>query len=89
LPLGYDRYTGETFGNKEFLLNVINYLLDDSGFMNLRTREIKLRLLDRAALENSRTYWQVINTLVPVLTIIFIGLFISFFRKRKYTKTSA
>jgi len=89
LPLGYDRYTGETFGNKEFLLNVINYLLDDSGFMNLRTREIKLRLLDRASLETSRTYWQVINTIVPVLIIIFIGLFISFFRKRKYTKTSA
>jgi ABC-2 type transport system permease protein len=89
LPLGYDRFTGETFGNKEFLLNVINYMLDDSGFMNLRTREIKLRLLDRAALEDSRTYWQVINTLVPVLIIIFIGLLILFYRKRKYTKTSA
>ena len=88
-PLGYDRYTGETFGNKEFLLNVINYMLDDSGFMNLRTREVKLRLLDRASLDESRTFWQIINTLFPVLMIIIIGLFISYFRKRKYTKTAA
>lgn len=88
-PLGYDRYTGETFGNKEFLLNVINYMLDDSGFMNLRTREVKLRLLDRASLEESRTFWQIINTLFPVLIIIVMGLLISYFRKRKYTKTAA
>ncbi len=86
IPLGYDRYTGETYGNKEFLLNAINYMLDDSGFMNLRTREVKLRLLDRAALENSRTYWQIVNTLFPVILIILCGLFISFLRKRKYTK---
>jgi len=89
LPLGYDRYSGETFGNKDFLLNVINYMLDDSGFMNLRTREIKLRLLDKAKLENNRTFWQIINTLLPVILIIILGTFISIYRKRKYTKTAA
>ena len=86
LPLGYDRYSGETYGNKEFLLNAINYLIDDSGLMNLRTREVKLRLLSRAELEDNRTFWQIINTVIPVLLIIFIGLLISFLRKRRYTK---
>jgi ABC-2 type transport system permease protein len=88
-PLGFDRYTGDTFGNKEFLLNVINYMLDESGFMNLRTREIKLRLLDKTKIEDDRTFWQVVNTIFPIILIIILGAVITILRKRKYTKTAA
>ncbi len=86
LPLGYDRYTGETFGNKDFSLNVINYMLDNTGFMNLRSREIKLRLLDKSKIENNITLWQIVNTLIPIIVILVLGTIISIYRKRKYTK---
>ena len=50
-PLGYDRYTGETFGNKDFILNAMNYLVDENGLISIRSRELKLRLLDRTKIK--------------------------------------
>ncbi len=83
-PLGYDRYTRQMFGNKEFALNCINYLLDDSGIMNVRKHNFKLRLLDRVKSNNERLFWQLINIILPLLFIIIIGIIINIIRKRKY-----
>ncbi|MCK4662108.1 MAG: gliding motility-associated ABC transporter substrate-binding protein GldG [Bacteroidales bacterium] len=83
-PLGYDRYTKQTFGNKEFVVNSINYLFDDNGLMNTRSKEFKLRLLDKTKINNEKLRWQLINTLVPVIFIIIFGVFWNIIRKRKY-----
>lgn len=82
LPLGYDRYSGQTFGNLEFVLNALNYLLDDSGLMELRTRELRLRMLDRAKIREQRNFWQIINLLVPVVVVIVFGLTYNWLRKK-------
>jgi ABC-2 type transport system permease protein len=84
LPLGYDKYTGQMYGNKNFLLNVIDYLCDDSGLISVRSKEIKLRLLDKNLLETSRTQWQVINTSVPLLLLFIFGISKSYWRKKKF-----
>lgn len=86
VPLGYDRYSRQTFGNKEFLLNVINYLTDEIGLMDLRGREFKLRLLNRAKIKGNETHWRLINTMVPVLIILLFGILYNSLRKRKYSK---
>ncbi len=83
-PLGYDRFTGQTYGNKNFILNCVDYLCDDSGLMSLRGKEFKLRLLDKAKTENSSIKW--VNTLIPVLLIMLYGFIHSLIRKRKYEK---
>jgi len=85
-PLGADRWYKQAFygGNKQFLLNAVNYLCDDSGLMSLRAREIKLRLLNKQKIFEQRTKWQIINTLIPVLFIIIFGLVIMMVRKRRY-----
>jgi ABC-2 type transport system permease protein len=83
-PLGYDRYTGELFGNKDFILNCVNYLCDDSGLISVRSREVKLRLLDETQVKSSRTSIQIRNVLVPILLILISGLILSFLRKRKF-----
>jgi ABC-2 type transport system permease protein len=85
-PLNRDRYTGELLGNRDFLVNCMNYLVDDNGLMDLRSREVKLRLLDKPRVKAGKTMWQMINVAGPVLIVILAGLFYSFFRKRKYTK---
>lgn len=85
LPLGYDRYMNQQFGNKEFLLNAVNYLTDDDGWMVLRSREIKLRLLNKPAIIGQRTFWQVTNVLLPLLLVGIFGLIFNFIRKRRYT----
>nr|MBC7613662.1 gliding motility-associated ABC transporter substrate-binding protein GldG [Pseudopedobacter sp.] len=83
-PLGYDRYTQQTYGNKTFLLNAIDYLTDDSGLIALRSKEIKLRLLDKGKLVAQKTTWQLINTLIPLIMLVLFGIFQHIYRKRKY-----
>jgi len=50
-PLGQDKYTGQIFGNTDFLINCLNYLVDDHGIMELRSRELKLRLLNKTRIK--------------------------------------
>ncbi len=85
-PLGYDRYTGQTFGNKEFILNAMNYLVDESGLISIRSRELKLRLLDRTKINENRLFWQLFNTLLPVILIMAFASVMFVIRKRKYSK---
>jgi len=85
-PLGQDRVTGEMMGNRDFIVNCLNYLVDDHGIMELRSRELKMRLLDRTRIKNERTLWQLINVAGPVLIIIIAGLIYGFFRRKIYVK---
>jgi ABC-2 type transport system permease protein len=84
-PLGYDRYTNQTFGNKELVINMVNYLYDDKGLMNLRTREFKLRLLDRKKIMENRIKWQVINLTLPSIVLLVIGIIWLIIRRKRYT----
>ncbi len=88
-PLGQDKYTGEMYGNRDFIINCLNYLVDNNGIMELRSRELKLRLLDRARIKNERVKWQLINIVIPPLLIIAAGILFAFFRKKKYTRKFA
>jgi len=83
-PLGYDKYTNQTFANKQFLLNCMNYLLDDEGLLQLRSREVKLRLLDMKKVSLQKTKWQIYNVLLPPLIILLFSLIQYYLRKRKY-----
>ncbi|NLN31769.1 MAG: gliding motility-associated ABC transporter substrate-binding protein GldG [Bacteroidales bacterium] len=84
-PLGQDRLTGEMMGNRDFIINCLNYLVDDHGLMELRSREMKLRLLDRTRIRDEKIFWQMINLGLPVLIMIVSGIIYSFFRKKIYT----
>ena len=86
LPLGYDKYTRQMYGNKEFLVNCVNYLCGDVDLIPLRSREVIMRKLDTAKIERERTFWQVINVVVPVVIILVLGLFLTIFRKKKYSR---
>jgi ABC-2 type transport system permease protein len=85
LPLGVDRYTNQEYGNKDFVLNAINYLCDDQGLMSVRSRTLKIRLLDRAKVKTERLKWQLMNTLLPIALVLFFGLVHFYWRKRRYT----
>jgi len=86
MTLGLDRYTLEMYGNRDFLVNCLNYLVEDNGIMELRSRELKLRLLDRSAIKKERFKWQMINMAGPVIIVILSGLIYTWLRKRKYTR---
>ena len=84
MELGYDRTSKQTFGNKAFLMNAVNYLCDDQGLMELRSRVFKIRLLDKVRLQEEKTYWQMINVLIPLVLIAVFGAVYIYVRTRKY-----
>jgi ABC-2 type transport system permease protein len=86
LPLGYDQYTKQSFGNKDLVLNVVNYLCDDSGLISVRSRELKLRMLDTAKVAKPRIFWQIFNILLPVLLIVLFGIVKYRLRKRAFAR---
>jgi ABC-2 type transport system permease protein len=86
LELGFDRGTGQLYGNKEFLLNAVNYLLDDDGLINIRSKQISIAFLDPQKITVQKTKWQIINIGLPLVLLGFFGLVFGFYRKRKYTK---
>ncbi len=85
-PLGFDRYTQQQYANKNLLLNLADYLTDDSGIISLRNKEIKLRMLDRVKIRQEKTFWQLINIGFPILLLIICGIFQHYYRIRKYTR---
>lgn len=83
-PLGYNRFTNQQFGNKRFVLNCMDYLCDDSGIIEVRAKEITLRLLNKSKIKRERTYWQLVNTVIPVLLVLIFGIINRYIRQRKY-----
>lgn len=85
--LGFDRYANaKIYGNREFIVNAMNYLLDDQSLISIRSRTITLRQLDPARVEMDRTRWQLFNTALPVGLALLAGMFFQFIRRRKATR---
>ncbi len=85
LELGYDKWTNNFYGNKEFLVNCVNYLLDDSGLINIRNKRVRIPLLDAEKVKDQKSKWQFINIGLPVLIVLLFGLIFNTARKRKYS----
>ncbi|HZV68178.1 MAG TPA: gliding motility-associated ABC transporter substrate-binding protein GldG [Saprospiraceae bacterium] len=89
-PLGYNKYENTTFtGNRDFLLNSLEYMLDQSGVLEARLKDVKLRLLDTVKARKESLQWQLINILGPLVLITIIGVAYQFFRRRKFGKLTS
>jgi gliding-associated putative ABC transporter substrate-binding component GldG len=82
--LSRDKWTNEQFGNKDFLLNAVDYLLDDVGLMKLRNKSLQISILDKQKAFKERKYWQFINLGIPMLMLLVFGIGFHGLRKRKY-----
>ncbi|MFK8059049.1 MAG: gliding motility-associated ABC transporter substrate-binding protein GldG [Polaribacter sp.] len=83
--LSRDKWTNQTFGNKGFLLNTVDYLLDDSGLIDLRNKTLKIRMLDKQKAFKERTFWQFLNVVLPLILLFGFGFVFNYLRKRKYS----
>lgn len=86
LPLGYDRYSGTQFGNRDMLVNAVLWLCDNNGLINLRQKSVALRLLNDQRAHNKRMKIQILSLLLPLLLITLAGGIIVVVRHKKYTK---
>ncbi len=85
-PLGFDRYTNTTYGNADFILNAMNYLCDEKNLLEIRSRELKIRLLDKEKVKKERIKWQFYNLVLPVFFVVLAGIIIAFIRRRLFAK---
>ncbi|WP_029288798.1 gliding motility-associated ABC transporter substrate-binding protein GldG [Pedobacter sp. R20-19] len=85
-PLGFDRFSQRTYGNKALLLNIVDYFTDEDNLIVLRNKEVKIRLLDKSKIKLEKARWQFINIVVPLLLLIFFAIFQHYYRKYKYAK---
>ena len=83
--LAQDKWTGEQFGNKEFLLNAVDYLLDDNGLIELRNKNVQINLLDKERAYQERIFWQFVNIVLPLLVLLTFGFVFQYIRKRTYS----
>jgi ABC-2 type transport system permease protein len=84
LPLGFNRYESITYANKDLLLNAVEYLADPAGVIEARTKDVKLRLLDKGRTNAEKPYWQALNILLPLFLLGIFGWLFLWVRKRKY-----
>ena len=82
--LGFDRYSGATFANRDFVVNSMDYLLDGASLISLRSKQIKLRPLDRVKAGEEKQKWQLINLVLPLVVLVLYGLFRYYRRRRRY-----
>lgn len=88
LELGFDKWTNKVYGNKEFLINSLNYLLDDTGLINIRSKHVELPILDQEKVYQNYTYSQIVTVGAPIIILIVFGTFFTILRKRKYGRKS-
>lgn len=84
IDLATDKWTNERFGNKDFLLNSVDYLLDDSGLILLKNKSLQLNILDKQQAFEEKRFWQFLNIIVPLFLLIFFGFGFNYWRKKKY-----
>lgn len=86
VPLGYDEMSRQTFGNKDFIVNAVQYLADDEGWMVLRNRTFSLRLLDKEKIGAGTTTWKVSSMVIPLAIVFIFGIIVVLIRRYKFGK---
>jgi gliding-associated putative ABC transporter substrate-binding component GldG len=84
--LARDKWTNQQFGNKDFLLNAVDYLLDDSGLIHLRNKALQIRMLDKQKAFKERAFWQFLNVILPLILLFTFGVLFHYLRRQKYSK---
>lgn len=84
--LGFDPFTQTNFANDEFIKTAMTYLLEEDGIIQARSKEIKIRPLDKIKIKDEKLKWQIINMVLPILLILIYGVARYYYRKKKYTR---
>lgn len=84
--LGFDPFTNYTFANRDLVMNILAYLTNDNGLIQARSKEVKIRPLDKDKIVHDRLFWQVVNIGAPLLLLVLFGVARAYWRKNKFAK---
>ncbi len=85
LPLNVDKWTNQPYGNTDLLLNTVQYMLDDSGVLKLRSKNLQIQFLDKEKVFQEKTFWQIFNIILPLAILGIFGFIFQYVRKKKYS----
>lgn len=85
MPIGYNTFDKQLYGNRDFVMNSIEYMLDEKGILNARAKEVKLRLLDKVKIKEHKVYWQFINLGLPFILLGIMAVLFTWYRRKKYS----
>lgn len=86
MELGFDKWTNALYANKEFMMNCVNYLLDDIGLINIRSKEVDLPILDQQKVYKNYTFAQIVTVGLPIIILLLFAVIFTFLRRRKYAR---
>ncbi|MDT9500597.1 gliding motility-associated ABC transporter substrate-binding protein GldG [Capnocytophaga canimorsus] len=86
LELGYDKWTHKFYDNKSFLINALNYLLDENDLLTLRNKKVQLAFLDKAKIEDNQKAWQLKSILLPLLIVLILSFLVKIYHKKTYSR---
>ncbi|MGQ3087750.1 gliding motility-associated ABC transporter substrate-binding protein GldG, partial [Flavobacterium sp.] len=86
LELGFDKWTGEMYDNRDFMMNCVNYLLDDTGLINIRSKSVSLPMLNTQKVHDEYATAQLITVGIPLALLLVFAVLFTWLRKRKYAK---
>lgn len=89
LELGFDKWTSSFFANKEFIMNSVNYLLDDSQLIEVRNKTVKLSLLNRERVYDDYGYIQILSMALPLIALALLAIGFMYYRKMKFVKNKS
>ena len=84
LELGYDKWTNNFYSNKQFLKNTVHYLVNDNAFLNLRSKEIDIAMLDNEQVRINGTFWRYFSVIIPLIILLIMGLIFNSCRLKSY-----
>lgn len=85
-PMGFDRFSQHQYGNQDFVINTLNYLLDEQGLLTAKSKSVGLRPLDKMKISNQKTKWQFINIVLPLVLLVVFGFLRFYYVKNKYAQ---
>jgi ABC-2 type transport system permease protein len=85
-PMGFDRFSQHQYGNQDFVINALNYLIDESGLLTAKSKSVGLRPLDKLKIKNEQTKWRLINIVLPLILLILFGFLRFYYIKNKYSR---
>ncbi|MEN9699425.1 MAG: hypothetical protein RLZZ301_623 [Bacteroidota bacterium] len=74
------------FGNQEFFQNCIDYMMGENSVLDIRSRQIDIKDIDKEKIKQEAGFYKIINMVLPLLVIVALGFLLNWIRIKRYAR---
>lgn len=82
----YQRRISLYYGNQEFFQNIVDYMMGDNSVLDIRSRQIDIKEIDKEKVTKFAGFYKTMNMLLPLGIIILLSVLMNFIRTRRYAR---